>query len=182
MSKKPTGARESQYMGEGDYPIFSNKTKVMVSFEAKSRLTIREESNPLCREVYQGRSQSIVKTKWKVKAGEGVGLSKVSKEDISSVLSRKKVTIDEVVEERAIRGSRTAQTSMELDAEAFGFCTDKTEGFFGIAGEGIVDEISVSAEIAHKRLKEIVAMFGCCKDKKEGFFVTAGRDEMLKFR
>lgn len=108
MSKNPKGARGSQFMGEGDYQRFSSKAKVMVSSEAKSWLTIREEASLLCGVVYQRQSQPIVKAKWKVKAREGVGSSKASKEDISLVVSRKKVTIGEAIEEQVLGGSAIA--------------------------------------------------------------------------
>lgn len=71
---------------------------------------------------------------------------------------------------------------MELDVRAFGSCTDKTKGLFGIGGKGIVDEILVGSKFAQKRLKQILAMFGCCTDTNEGFFLlSAERYVMLKF-
>jgi hypothetical protein len=57
--------------------------------------------------VYQGRSQPIVKAKWKVEVGEGVCSSKANK-GISVLVSRKEVTSGEVVEEGAIGRSAIA--------------------------------------------------------------------------
>jgi hypothetical protein len=60
--------------------------------------------------------------------------------------------------------------SKKLDTGAIGSCTNKTEGLFGIGGDGMVDEIPIKLEIAQKGSKKIAVMSGCCTNKNKSSF------------